>query len=409
MLEALLLLTGLGLLLASRKRMGPANPYQLYFCVWFFVFLGYYATQETFIEPQPIFLFSIFVSIGVAFVLLIATTLQRESRKHLAPSLNNIEIKETFFVAAQFTTSLALAPVFLRAQTLSGGESVFTTSGYIALRSAMTNEGQSFGLLSYFFPLAFVLASLAIILYRQQRAGLATLSTSLATGIFYAYLSTGRTFVLLLFCLSTFPLIVTKTIRIKSLLLYSPIVFLAFIFIALMTGKGVSDNDGVTANVLSFSNSLRSYTIAPFLALSEVFNQELDSALGANSLRFFVSIFYAIGITDTPPVPLIRDYVNTPDPTNVYTVYEVYIRDFLTAGLFIPPAFLLAHQFLYSNASRIGGVWIFYYTASTYPLLMQFFQDQYSSLLSQWIQIAFWYFMLVENRRTTRMREFQNA
>lgn len=60
MLEALLLLTGIGLLLSSRQRMGPANPFQLYFSVWFSVFLGYSATRDTFIEPQPTFLFSIF-------------------------------------------------------------------------------------------------------------------------------------------------------------------------------------------------------------------------------------------------------------------------------------------------------------------------------------------------------------
>lgn len=286
---------------------------------------------------------------------------------------------------------------------------MFTAAGYIGLRSAMTNEGKSFGILSYFFPLSFTLTSLSLILYHQKKIGIISLSISLITGLLYAYLSTGRTFILLLFCLSIFPLIVTRTIRVKSLLIYTPILFIAFVFVALMTGKGVSTNAGITENAQPLANSLRSYTIAPLLALSEIFNQEIDSDLGKNSLRLFFSIFYATGLTDTPPTPLIRDYVNTPDPTNVYTVYEVYIRDFLTAGLFIPPSFLLAHQFLYRKSSRNGGKWIFYYSTSTYPLLMQFFQDQYFSLISLWIQFAFWYFVFLEKRRSTGGSELRNA
>lgn len=276
---------------------------------------------------------------------------------------------------------------------------MFTAAGYTVLRTAMTSEGEGFGMLGYFFPLSFVLTSLSLILYQQKKAGVVALLISLTTGILYAFLSTGRTFILLLFCLSIFPLIVTRTIRAKSFLLYLPILFLAFVLVALMTGKGVSAGAGIAENASSFANNLRSYTIAPFIALSEIINQGLVSDLGANSFRFFISLLNALGLTDTSPISLVRDYVYTPDLTNVYTVYEVYVRDFLLAGLFIPPTFLLTHQFLYRKASKAGGVWIFFYSSSTYPLLMQFFQDQYFSLMSQWVQITLWYFVFIARRR----------
>jgi oligosaccharide repeat unit polymerase len=104
---------------------------------------------------------------------------------------------------------------------------------------------------------------------------------------------------------------------------------------------------------------------------------------------------YALGLSNIQPVALIKEFTYVPDLTNVYTVYEVYFRDFSYSGILIPPLFLVGHYWLYRKALLFGGVWIFYYSASVYPLVMQFFQDQYFSILSLWIQVAFWFWLIL--------------
>jgi oligosaccharide repeat unit polymerase len=118
-------------------------------------------------------------------------------------------------------------------------------------------------------------------------------------------------------------------------------------------------------------------------------------AYGANTFRFFYALLFKIGISDVKPQELIREYMYIPDPINVYTVYENYYLDYSYYGMIIPGIFLIVHYLLYAKARRKSGVWTFYYASSTYPLIMQFFQDQYFSLLSIWLQVIFWYYLFI--------------
>jgi oligosaccharide repeat unit polymerase len=156
---------------------------------------------------------------------------------------------------------------------------------------------------------------------------------------------------------------------------------------------------GFSENLESFLENLISYTIAPVLALFGLMNTELMLDYGLNSLRGLIAVLYSFGLIESPPVNLIKNYEFVPNPTNVYTVYEVYFRDFYYFGLLIPPLFLLVHWWLYAKALRIGGRWVFYYAASVYPLLMQFFQDQYFSLFSMWVQVGFWYWLFLKSEK----------
>ena len=79
-----------------------------------------------------------------------------------------------------------------------------------------------------------------------------------------------------------------------------------------------------------------------------------------------------------------------PYPTNVYTYYSLYIRDFGPFYAWILLAvFGFLHTAIHNKALRSTNVrFIFYYAFLLYPLLMSFFGDQYFSLISTWIQIA---------------------
>ncbi len=400
MLEFLIGMNALGCVLARGRRLGAGNPFQIFFFMWFGVFLGFYISRHTYISVDPTFI-AIFLAptlTSLIFLQVIKLTGPSSIKGQLRFSNFNVLIKEKYLYVGQIIVVALMPFVLLKAQALAGGDSVFAISGYTRLRSAMANDGEGYGLLGYSFVFSFIVTSLSSVLYAYGIVGLVRLIFSVLVSLFYVYLSTGRTFILLLFCLCIVPLVLLKFIKFRGLLVFLLTLVSLFLFVASMTSKGVSVDESIGSNVDSFFENLRSYTIAPFVALSELVSRQNELEYGVNSFRFFYALFYALGLVSEPPVVLVKDYSYVPDATNVYTVYEVYFRDFSYIGFLVPSFFLVGHFFLYRKSIRFGGVWVFYYGASIYPLVMQFFQDQYFSLFSQWAQVAFWYWIMLEKK-----------
>lgn len=404
MLECLLLLTFSGVVLASQRKMGLANPFQIYFLIWFLVFLGYYILRGDFISVSNEFLMLMLTAKAIAFLFLVVT--YRVTSGHVNSETGGasaFQLRSHLLLAAQVVVIAALFFVYEKAVYLAGGDDVFSVLGYKKLRAAWTEGEQGFGYLAYFFILAIVLTSLRIQSYFDKTSGLLGLSVSVAASLLYLYFSTARTFVLLFAAIVFVPLVMRGLIKVRGVLVSAVLVACLFVFVAAMTAKGISLGASFSENLESFLENLRSYTIAPVLALFSLMNTEFMLDYGLNSLRGFVGVFYSFGLTDDPPVDLIKNYQFVPNPTNVYTVYEVYFRDFYYFGLLIPPLFLLAHWWLYAQARRVWGSWVFYYAASVYPLLLQFFQDQYLSLLSMWVQVGFWYWLFLKSDKLNKL------
>jgi oligosaccharide repeat unit polymerase len=400
MLECLLLLIFTGLLLASRQKMGLANPFQIYFFVWFFVFFGYYILRGDFISVSNEFLILMLAFKALAFLFFVVTYLV--TSKDIVPEIrgdSGFQVRSHLVLAAQIAVVAALPFVYERAVYLAGGDDVFSVLGYKKLRGAWIEGGEGFSYFSYFFVLAFVLSSIQLQSYLSKASGLLGLIVSIVTGVLYTYFSTGRTFVLFFALIMFVPLVMRGVIKTRGILLSALLVVCLFVFVAAMNAKGISLASGFSENLESFLENLKSYTIAPVLALFGLMNTELMLDYGLNSLRGLIAVLYSFGLIESPPVNLIKNYEFVPNPTNVYTVYEVYFRDFYYFGLLIPPLFLLIHWWLYAKALRIGGRWVFYYAASVYPLLMQFFQDQYFSLFSMWVQVGFWYWLFLKSEK----------
>jgi len=93
---------------------------------------------------------------------------------------------------------------------------------------------------------------------------------------------------------------------------------------------------------------------------------------------------------------MFREFTLVPDLTNVYTVYDPYYRDFGNLGFLFVFIFIILHVAFYQRSYSKGGIYVFLYSATLYPLIMQFFQDQYFSLISMWAQCFFWYWVVLE-------------
>ncbi len=65
----------------------------------------------------------------------------------------------------------------------------------------------------------------------------------------------------------------------------------------------------------------------------------------------FYCITVCLGISAITPKPLVRNFDLVPDPTNVYTAYDVYFRDFCLFRNLVPTFLILHYYWLYRKAS----------------------------------------------------------
>jgi oligosaccharide repeat unit polymerase len=80
-------------------------------------------------------------------------------------------------------------------------------------------------------------------------------------------------------------------------------------------------------------------------------------------------------------------YIGDNTYTNVYTIFHFYVNDF---GIFFSYFMLLfygvIHGYIYKTKYK-NDFHLYVFAFSAFPLIMQFFQDQYASLTSTWIQV----------------------
>jgi oligosaccharide repeat unit polymerase len=171
-----------------------------------------------------------------------------------------------------------------------------------------------------------------------------------------------------------------------------PLLGVAFVAIAFF-GLGQLANkigvDSPNADALLATDALSLYLLGSLSAMDQLMNQPLVFDWGVNTFRSFLAVGQALGLDVSVPT-LVKPYVYIPQPTNVYTVFLPYWQDLGWTGVFLAMAVLgWAHAALQSAAlSRRDPRLMVLASLAMYPLLMQFFQDQYFSLLTTWVTFA---------------------
>lgn len=115
---------------------------------------------------------------------------------------------------------------------------------------------------------------------------------------------------------------------------------------------------------------------------------------GINTFRFFVAVLSSIGYDIEVP-SVVQEFIWVyGDITNVYTVLHYYAKDFgLVYALIIQLILGMIHGFFYEKSILYRGINPFFIAVQSllyFPLINQFFDDKYFSILSTWIQLLFW-------------------
>lgn len=182
----------------------------------------------------------------------------------------------------------------------------------------------------------------------------------------------------------------THNFKNKTIIRILVVSLIAFLFVFYLISQGkywYRYDDGISAFTI-IKNELLSYLSGGVLAFSEYMTERRFLLFGADTFRFFVALYDSIAGTNYA-IPLVNEFVNVgPFSTNVFTFYDFYIKDFGIVYSLLAQSFFAFLHGIYYRKMKKGDVYSTYiYAMLCYPLIMQFFQDQYISLLSTWIQI----------------------
>lgn len=188
------------------------------------------------------------------------------------------------------------------------------------------------------------------------------------------------------------PLIViylyTHTLSKKKIILFLLASFILFLlyFYLVSLGKYWYKYDNVDSPFSILEQEILIYLSGSIYALDTTIDKHEFTRLGSDTFRYFLAIYDSLFKTNYCP-ELVNDFIDKKITTNVYTFYDYYIRDFgLLYAIVVQFMYSMIHSYTYKYAKKRVLICMFFSALLTYPLLMQFFQDQYASLISIWLQ-----------------------
>lgn len=393
MLAASLLL--LASAVAAFKR-DALHPGCLQSGLWGLVCLAYFTIPHPY---RTVSLDTIVLIVGASLVFVIASISVASTTLPAGPT----QLYETTVLRPLlFWLALLGLPAFvLRALTIAHSAEL-TESMFVNLRIALTGEdgdAQTYGLLGYLLPVAFT--SVLVELTASRRRGFELKGwIALSVAICYAVLATGRTYLFfLLIALSFVALLQRRAKPLHMLGILTALTSLAFFGIGVLLNKIGADLPN--ANALGAIDAIGLYLLSGLAAFDLTSHQPHVLDFGTHVFRSVMALLNALGFK-VEVASTLKEYVYVPEAANVYTVFYPYTKDFGKPGALVAMALLgWMHARLYRSANRGNPRSVILYATSMYPLLLQFFDDQYFSLLSMWVS----YVILVTasfRRRTTQ-------
>lgn len=137
-----------------------------------------------------------------------------------------------------------------------------------------------------------------------------------------------------------------------------------------------------------FRDQFLAYLAIPLACFQQYFDIPGSYLAGANTFRFFIAIGEMLGF-DVNAQQLVQGFVSLGDGAtgNVYTIFQYYYADFgAVYALVIVTLLGVLSGYLYKKMMTKDLFWMFLFSLLIYPTFMQFFQDQYLSLTSTWVQ-----------------------
>ncbi len=265
------------------------------------------------------------------------------------------------------------------------------------VRTAITYYDEDVGPTKYLSSFSYLVFAIMLYAFLQKRnwTNRIMLILSLLASLTYAVLSTGRTFFLIILVLYVgVSYFFSNRFVIKKYIWLAAAFLAFFMLIGVFWGKGGDKESSAKDNLRASTEVTATYLVLSLNAMDYENTHFMKiNYRGDNTLRFFIKTGKQLNLISEKKVArLVKEFLFLPYGTNVYTVYSDYIHDFgkLFAWCMIF-LFGILHTWIHNQAARTKSFrYVLYFSFLLFPLLMSFFQDQYMSLFSTWLQIVFY-------------------
>lgn len=168
---------------------------------------------------------------------------------------------------------------------------------------------------------------------------------------------------------------------------------LMFILPAILLEKGGSLDSSLAENATSLIHNLQIYALAGIVAFSEVAKNTALAPETSGIFAFFLNLMRAIGLVVDVKSPVL-DYISTPWPTNVYTIYFHYYVQFGFAGVAVIMLFIGAIASIFFELARRGkSEFIILNALATAFLMISVFAESFFTALSYWLQLIIFLYL----------------
>ncbi len=267
---------------------------------------------------------------------------------------------------------------------------------FVGLRTELNYGDEDIGPTKYLLSLAIVLYAVNLYAYFNEKTKLnkVIVNICLIATIIYAIFATGRLFFFMILAIYLgMSYLFNNTFSIKKYVWILVIFILFFMAHGVYYGKGGGREDSLKENINSSTETFGVYLVSSLSALNKEMEMHNEGSQSGNvTLRFFIKLGQQFNFFSSKElISFNKDFVFVPYPTNVFTYYNAYIADFgRIYAWFMLIIFGFFHTLLFNKAKQTKNFrYSFYYCMLLFPLLVSFFSDMYLTVISMWLQIAF--------------------
>lgn len=249
----------------------------------------------------------------------------------------------------------------------------------------------------YYSPFSYAISLICIIAAFKNKKNKKYAFINLLPALFMSILSGNRSNIIMVVISNSFAILSSKKINNFKLMKKIIKIFIVILIIFLIIARFKFTNLKHVSIIEFIFTMLKLYLATPMIAFINWFNIGFEQLNGENTFRFFIALFNRLG-TNIVPQETVQQFISIDGVlTNVYTIYQYYVKDFgIEYALFVE--FILG--MIYGRIFRklkFKKNNLFYKCISSYlyyPLIMQFYADAYLAYLSFWIQISIWFYIL---------------
>lgn len=247
------------------------------------------------------------------------------------------------------------------------------------------------------FIIAFTIFIFSVYLENKDYISNIVLTVLVVISLILSFTSGNRGTIFLFLIGMIFTYILKRNLSNKKIImiLFLLVTFILLIFILTTFMKFVYEEQSDKVNFLL--PKFRLYFTSSLPAFVEWISEGVDLQYGKNTFNFFLKVLNGLGANIMLPDILQNFRYIGNDYTNVYTIYQFYTQDFGVFYALIVQFFLgmfYSHLYIknvYKKSENLNS--LLFLATMYFPLIYQFFADQFFALTSTWLQFYFWYWL----------------